>query len=54
MGELRPCCQDPANRGEPQLTDKPELTYTVCQACGARHFELMVDPVDLTSEGTRL
>ena len=54
MGELRPCCVDLANRGEPQPTDKPELIYTVCRVCGAKHYELSIDPVTLQAEAQPL
>jgi hypothetical protein len=47
-GELYPCCQEPDNLVlQPQDPTKPGLELRVCGACGRRHFELTVDPVEL-------
>lgn len=51
MGDLKPCCANLENRGDPQPTNKQELTFTVCQVCGGRHFELNLDPIVVVPEG---
>lgn len=52
---MKPCCEDLANRSEPETPnpDKPELTVTTC-VCGARHFELDIDPIAVGVEVTPL
>lgn len=47
------CCRDLGNRGEAERLSG-DLSFTRCLVCGCRHFELVVDPVDMTAEGTVL
>ncbi len=48
----RACCQDPANRSEPEQVSE-DLSFTRC-VCGARHFVLEVDEIELAGEGAAL
>lgn len=52
---MKPCCQVAENLSEPQTPnpDKPELTVRVCK-CGARHFELDADALELNLTGESL
>jgi hypothetical protein len=46
----RECCQDLANRTEPeQMT--PDLSFTRCKTCNARHFVAIADLAEATAEG---
>lgn len=53
---MEDCCAAPENRTAPSTPDlaKPELTVTVCEVCGRRHFELDVDALDLRGEAASL
>lgn len=46
---MNECCQDMANRGTAERVSE-DLSFTRCLVCGARHFELVVDPSDLIVE----
>lgn len=46
--KLNECCAALENRSEPHSIDgREDLSYTVCEVCGRRHFELVVDPVQV-------
>jgi hypothetical protein len=47
--KARACCQATENL-ELRDSGKPDLELRVCRVCGARHFELTVDPVALGVE----
>lgn len=52
---MNECCQADTNLAPPeQVDDHDGLVVRVCQVCGARHFELTVDPVDVFGEGAAL
>lgn len=40
---MNPCCENLDNR-ETQLSERPELAITRCRECGARHYELTLEP----------
>jgi len=43
------CCHDMKSRG-PVEKVSDDLSFTRCQVCGARHFELKIDPAELAGE----
>lgn len=45
---IKACCTDPQNLRA--TTPRPDLTVRTCIVCGARHFELTVDPGHLGVE----
>jgi len=50
---MRDCCKKPENRERPvKLSD--DLSVTICKACGAKHFEMEVDPGSLFGDGKAL
>lgn len=53
---MEDCCAAPENRTAPATPDpaKPELTVTVCEVCGRRHFELDMDALDVGAEPVSL
>ncbi len=53
-GQVYPneCCNDPGNH---EVSEAGEgLTVSVCRVCGCRHFELVVDPVEVGADGVAL
>ena len=53
---MKPCCEDQANRSEPETPnlEKPELTMTTCRVCGGKHYELDADQIHLLTEAPGL
>jgi len=51
---MKECCEK--NLGEPETPnpEKPDLTVRTCQVCGARHFLLTVDPLEMGIVGSEL
>jgi hypothetical protein len=48
---MRECCAKPENRSEP-VELKTDLTVSTCTECGAKHYELTADPLELNLTGT--
>lgn len=49
---MEPCCQQPENREVVEHRDK--IIVQQCKVCGRKHYELMVDPVQVGVKGTGL
>jgi hypothetical protein len=50
---MKPCCQDMNNRGSINLMGKG-LTYTQCQVCNRKHYEVTLDPYHFKTVGAPL
>lgn len=46
---MKPCCLDQSNLSS--TNPSPDLLIKTCQVCGARHFELTLDPGQLGTVG---
>lgn len=49
MDDRRDCCQDETNLGAP-VDEGNGLVVQTCTVCGAQHFVLTLDPVDVLAD----
>lgn len=49
---MKPCCEKPDNREVVEQTEDHKVER--CKVCGAKHYELSVDPIILGVEAAPL
>jgi hypothetical protein len=54
FGRPKSCCKGNLGPTETPNPSKPDLTVRTCQVCGARHYLLAVDPLELNLTGADL
>lgn len=50
---MRDCCKEQENREKPVKLSE-DLSVAICRVCGAKHYEMEVDPGALFSDGKGL